>query len=251
MSKKYRGKTCTYCASLNSSTTGDHVVGRGFFTVQQRGDLPQVPACARCNSEKSALEHYLMTVLPFGGRHPDASTNLAEQVPGRLKKNAALANELRESFRLQPRLRLKSFNGGPWTPETVLAIRPDQIIALYRWIAMGLSFEHWDTIASPRDFVIAAAYLTASRAQEVDRIFEQAGEFAVHGNLGNGTFVYSAFQHNGFSIWRMSIYGAELATNASGEVRVSNCYVYIAPRGSDTALFVSRMFGEQPVLDPL
>jgi hypothetical protein len=188
-----------------------------------------------------------MTVLPFGGRHPDASINLAEQVPGRLSKNISLANELRESIRLRPRLRLKSLNGGPWTPETVLPIRPDQIIALYRWIAMGLSFEHWKVILPPRDFVIAAAYLAPSRAIEVDRIFEQAGEHAVHGNLGNSTFVYSGFQHDGFSIWRMSIYGAELAADPSGQVKVSNCYVYTAPRGSDTAMFLSKMFGEQPI----
>jgi hypothetical protein len=38
----------------------------------ERGKLPEVPACQRCNNEKSHLEDYLMVVLGFGAMHPDA-----------------------------------------------------------------------------------------------------------------------------------------------------------------------------------
>ncbi len=246
-SKKYRGKTCAYCAVPNSSTTADHVIARGFFLENQRGNLPQVPACALCNGEKSELEHYLMTVLPFGGRHLDASANLAEQVPRRLAKNSALADELRRALR--SRLRLRSVNGEPWIQETILPLNPDKLIALYRWIAIGLSYEHWNLSLPLADFVISAAYLMPNMAAMFDAVFDQAGQIAVHGNLGDGTFIYAGFQGKGFSLWRMSIYGVEVSGDPRSQPPVSNCYVFSAPRGTNTAIYLAKMFGEHKKFD--
>jgi hypothetical protein len=53
-----------------------------------------VPACRPCNTAKADLEHYLATVLPFGGRHADAAANLQDLVPQRLAKNLALKRKL-------------------------------------------------------------------------------------------------------------------------------------------------------------
>jgi hypothetical protein len=80
MSKKYKGKVCVYCGK-EPSTTGDHVFAREFFLVKHRDGLPQVPSCDKCNGEKSALEHYLTAVLPFGARHRNASQALQTMVP--------------------------------------------------------------------------------------------------------------------------------------------------------------------------
>jgi hypothetical protein len=52
-----------------------------FFLVKHRDGLPQAPACNACNGEKSALEHYLTTNLPFRGRHRDPVVNLQTMVP--------------------------------------------------------------------------------------------------------------------------------------------------------------------------
>jgi hypothetical protein len=93
MSKKYKGKPCVYC-TMRISSTADHVFARKFFVEMRRGDLPKVPACARCNGEKADLELYLTAVLPFGGRHADATENLSTLVPGRLAKNARLHRDL-------------------------------------------------------------------------------------------------------------------------------------------------------------
>lgn len=91
VSKKYRGKTCAYCGQ--PSTGPDHVIALEFFLWKHRGNLPQVPACDACNGEKSALEHYLTALLPFGARHTFAQESL-EQVPKRLRKNQRLHREL-------------------------------------------------------------------------------------------------------------------------------------------------------------
>jgi len=75
MSKRFKNKLCVYCLKNPSTPTGDHIFAREFFMQDRRANLPKVPACKHCNNEKSQLEHYLTAVLPFCGRHPDASGN--------------------------------------------------------------------------------------------------------------------------------------------------------------------------------
>src|SRR5690242_13724910 len=93
MSKKFRGKTCTYCVE-RTATQPDHIFAREFFLPRRRHGLPKVPACQTCNNDKSKLEHYLTSILPFGGRHADATATFSDLVPGRLAKNAALQRQL-------------------------------------------------------------------------------------------------------------------------------------------------------------
>ena len=94
MSKKFKGKTCVYCAVPGASETGDHVFAREFFLPDQRAELPKVPACGPCNSAKSELEHYLTAVLPFASNHPHSSHLLRERVPERLANNRRLHRAL-------------------------------------------------------------------------------------------------------------------------------------------------------------
>jgi hypothetical protein len=91
--KKFASELCVYCNSKPSAAP-DHVFAREFFLVGQRANLPQVPACVDRNNTKSRLEHHLTASLPFGGRHPDALTNLETMGPKRLAKNARLQREL-------------------------------------------------------------------------------------------------------------------------------------------------------------
>ena len=92
-SKQFRGKLCVYCCE-RSAVAGDHVFPRELFVERSRANLPQVPTCDLCNNQKSKLEHYLTTILPFGGRHADARENLVNLVPGRLARNLRLGREL-------------------------------------------------------------------------------------------------------------------------------------------------------------
>jgi len=80
MKKEFKGELCVCCGEL-PATTSDHVISREFFLVKHRDNLPQVPACDRCNNEKSALEHYLTVVLAFGARYSHAVENLSAMVP--------------------------------------------------------------------------------------------------------------------------------------------------------------------------
>src|SRR5207302_2645637 len=94
MSKRFKGgDVCAYCSKRRASTA-DHIFARSFFLEPARANLPQAPSCHQCNNEKSRLEHYLATVVPFGGQHGDALETLVSLVPGRLKKNRKLQQQL-------------------------------------------------------------------------------------------------------------------------------------------------------------
>ena len=97
MKHKFHGQPCIYCGA-DADITTDHAVGKKFFLEEQRGNLPQVPACRHCNNRKSELEAYLMTVLPFGAKHAGAAELLTKLVPPRLEKNAKLARKLRKGY---------------------------------------------------------------------------------------------------------------------------------------------------------
>lgn len=85
-SKKYKDKICVYCRE-STSTTADHVFPREFFQKHQRSNLPKVPSCKSCSNEKSKLEHYLLSVLPFGATHSYVHQVLSVDVPKRLERN--------------------------------------------------------------------------------------------------------------------------------------------------------------------
>jgi hypothetical protein len=79
---KFEGQTCIYCGKAESESK-DHIVGRNCFLAERRDNLPQVPACKRCNNRKSGFENYLMIVLAFGAKHRDALANLEKLVAHR------------------------------------------------------------------------------------------------------------------------------------------------------------------------
>src|SRR5690349_19587366 len=99
MKHKFSGEICIYCGNAAADSI-DHAVGRGFFVVERRGNLPQAPACKRCNGRKSKLESYLMIVLAFGAKHLDAAVNLKTLVMHRLenKANAKILRELKKGY---------------------------------------------------------------------------------------------------------------------------------------------------------
>lgn len=194
MGKKYRAKICAYCGK-EPSTTGDHVFAREFFLVKHRDGLPQVPACAVCNGEKSKLEHYLTAVLPFGARHPDATVNLQTMVPKRLERNAKLRSHLAQGYT------------GDQLPLDCTAIE-----GLFAFIAKGLAWHHWRVVFGPADCA-AATVIRAPGLAHIGRAlsaFPHGGH--VEQNLGAGTFIYEGLQIrdnplSALSFWAFAIYG--------------------------------------------
>jgi hypothetical protein len=228
MSKKYRGKTCVYCAAAGSSETADHVVCREFFPVSARDNLPKVPACSKCNGEKSYLEHYLTTVMPFGGTQKSAEEMLKEQVSRRLDRNEKLRAKLSMGFSY----RFASKNGGPWQRQLAISFDGDKLNRLFGYMLRGLAFHHWGLVFN-EDHAVSASFVSEIVRPLLEKSLAQEG-VRVAGRLGDGVFVYEGLQAHGdpyITIWRMSLYGAEVMAQRPGG-RMTWAYGLTAPRSS-------------------
>jgi hypothetical protein len=204
MGKRFKGKTCVYCAAA-PSTTGDHVFAREFFINVRRGNLPKVPACDSCNNEKSRLEHYLTAVLPFGGRHADSSENLSTLVEPRLAKNAKLHNELNAGLG-----QVWSREGGLMVPVRTLPVDGGKVGKLFEFIMKGLLWHHWKIILQPDRHALWAGFLTPVGIEFYRSFFSMNSNARVSANLGEGTFTYEGVQGTDIpemSVWIFSMYG--------------------------------------------
>ena len=203
MGKRFKGETCAYCAGEGIATTADHVFGRAFFLTAARADLPKVPACDACNNEKSRLEHYLATVLPFGALHADAVAQLNDHVPARLAKNQRLHRELAAG-------RVESLieDGGVIAPATTLPFDSDKLFALCTFIARGLTFYHWGS-PIPAGVNVRAGAISSAGEPHFEKLLAMNGR-RISGSVGNGTFDYEGVQSVAdphVSIWKFRIFG--------------------------------------------
>ena len=195
MKRKFNNETCVYCANAQADSS-DHVIGRKFFLVNRRDNLPQAPACKSCNNRKSRLENYLMIVLGFGGKHPDAAANLKFQVAHRLKNdaNAKLLRKLQKGYEK---------SGG-----TSIPFEHKPLQELFAMIARALAWQHFGVRLGDGFSSIASVFTNESEelfAQMISR-----GRVSVSGDLGEGTFRYEGAQvgeHPELTIWRFEIYG--------------------------------------------
>jgi hypothetical protein len=200
VSKKYKGKVCVYC-SKELATTSDHVFAREFFLVKHRDGLPQAPACNRCNGEKAKIEHYLTTVIPFGGLHRDASAILRTMVPKRLERNSKLRRHLERGF----------------TGEKI-PLEPGQIERLFAFISKGLLWHHWRTVLEVDDGVAVTMIQAAGVAVINNTLARLKPKDHIYADLGEGTFIYEGIQtidSPRSTFWRFLMYGGACFADSS------------------------------------
>jgi hypothetical protein len=205
MSKRFKfaGETCAYCAE-RPAMTADHIFARSFFVVPRRGNLPQVPACDPCNSEKARLEHYLTAVLPFGGLHVDGPQTLAELVPRRLANNLALHRELAAGIS-----RVLVDEGGTPVQAMTVPFEPEKLSALFTFIAKGLAWHHWGVLVD-QGADVWAGILNATGENIFNSWLARNGRARTTENLGDDTFAYVGVQgmdNPQMSVWVFAIYG--------------------------------------------
>jgi len=191
VSKKFKGLRCPYC-SKRIAVTGDHIFAREFFLPSARTNLPQAPICEECNNEKSKLEHYLTTVLPFGGRHADASENLASMVPKRLGKNAKLHRQLRDGQQVV----FVPGDTGSAEQTTAIPFDGEKLEELISMIVRGLIWFHWRVYLED-SHTVRTHTVTAHGLQLCEEtLFRPNARDRVRGNLGNG-----ALCTKGLRVW--------------------------------------------------
>lgn len=201
--RQFQKKLCVYCRA-KPATTADHIFSRQLFLERNRGNLPQAPACQKCNNEKSKLKHYLTAVLPFGGQHPDAHEALDGLVPGRLAKNKKLHRELQAAI------------GRIWHPENgvvhsamTIPIEPEKIAELFSLTARALVWYHFHQYLL-NDHKSAALQLTTFGSAFFNRLFSMNAANQVHNDLGDRTVSYcgvQAIDTPQLTLWRIQLYG--------------------------------------------
>lgn len=195
MKHKFEGQTCVYCEKAPADSS-DHVVGRKFFILERRGNLPQAPACKVCNNRKSKLENYLVIVLGFGAKHRDAVVNLRTQVAHRLenKANAKLLRKLQ--------------NGLERSGGTSIPFEHKPLEELFAMVARALAWQHFGVRLQSGYSAIASIFTNEAEAF-VARMISH-GKVHVTGDLGDGTFKYEGVQapeYPELTFWRFEIYG--------------------------------------------
>ena len=216
MSKKYKGKTCVYCADA-VSVTGDHVFAREFFIENQRDNLPQVPACEKCNNRKSFLEHYLTSILPFGGMHAQAEEILATMVPRRLAANKKLHRVLRDGF--------IHLEGNGFSRGGLLPLDGDAVTQLFEFIAKGLSWFHWGTVIEKTSVVLGMALTKAGLAFFLERFFALNAKARVENTVGDHVFYYKGVQAidtDQITVWLFEVYAGLRMTEKGNPEDYSN-----------------------------
>ncbi|MDR8032103.1 HNH endonuclease [Burkholderia cenocepacia] len=164
--KGFKNKTCVYCGRESVSETADHVIAREFFREHERDNLPKVPACTICNNAKSQLEHYVLSVLPMGGMHPDAAATIVDQVARRIGKN----EKLRRSLAVGQRVRLVRGPDGVWREGMSIPFEGEKLAALACYIALGLAWHHWQIQIAPHA-VASARIFSATGTQDFERMW--------------------------------------------------------------------------------
>ena len=238
MSKAYKNKTCVYCLK-HQSVDGDHVIARQFLLPEQRDNLPKVPACKDCNNEKSKLEHYLTTVLPFGGTHATASDTLSMLVPNRLAKNIKLHSALASGAIINSNQNVEE--------SATIPLNGKALTRLYEFIVRGLAWHHWKLLIG-EDYVVRAGYFINEGSQFFEHLLAMNATNRVAVNIGNGVFQYEGVQADDctqLTIWRMSFYGIEVGgdpQNPSG--RGSQAFGISASTKSKLMQDLPHLFGE-------
>lgn len=215
MSKKYKGKTCVYCGKRKSSSSGDHVIAREFFPFEERVGIPIVPCCDKCNNDKSAVEHYTTTVLPFGSNTYYAGHMLQKYVAKRLERNRRLKKNIR---RLAGRTWVKK-ESGLFVQTMTLPIEAEQIIELLKYIVKGLMYYNWNYIL-PSDYVVNIRPVTEEQMEYFrTRVLSMSRDNYIHRNYGKGCLIYHCTRSSedpGISVWEINFYNGLVMTGEQG-----------------------------------
>ena len=188
----------------------EHVICKEFFLESDRGNLPMVPACEDCNTGKSKLETYALTIFPFGSRHQDAQAYAAKNLPRRLRQNPSLKREIAKGT-----TKVWERQGDIVLPTSAIPVDDARINSLLVMIVRGL-FMHEFGFALHKNW---DAKVTMFEAEVEANIMNQAKTLLgpnpvfVTRNFGRGTFVYeggnSSIMRN-LSVWQFTLFGGLL-----------------------------------------
>jgi hypothetical protein len=162
------------------------------------------------------MEHYLASVLPFGGRHGQAVDNLRNGVPKRLANNQKLKEKL--SIGMEPAWMREG--DGLYQQTTAFPFDGSQLEGLLGFIARGLAWHHWK-FCIPQGSPLRVIFLPNPIPEHLHRAVRACrGVHRVIENLGRDTVQYEGIQSCDspeLTIWVISMYGGILLSDSRGK----------------------------------
>lgn len=213
MSKKYKDKPCVYCVERPSTKTGDHVFAREFFLDSERGNPIKAPACIACNNDKSKIEHYLASLLPFGGMHGDAKEHLSKLVPPRLEKNLKLKRELSAGMSYV----LHDNENGVPTRYLAVPFDGNCYSELFKYVAKALAWYHWGTYLSKDSFVYSTSLTGVGVELFHKYFFSLRSKQRVEVTIGVNTIKYigvQAVDNDQITIWEFELFNGVVTSDS-------------------------------------
>ncbi len=223
MSKKYKGKICVYCQKRPSIRQGDHVFSRELFLESERANLIKVPACDECNNDKSKHEHYLTSLLPFGGLHADAKEHLSTLVPPRLEQNQKLKRELAAGIEYVTR----ADENGNESRDLTVPFNGEIYTGLFEFIVKALSWFHWRTYIDKNSIVLTTALTKFGEEIFQQHLFSLRPKNILDETIGEDTVKYYGMQavdNDQITIWKFEVFnGLVVSSREDGGFHKSTC----------------------------
>jgi hypothetical protein len=204
------------------------VIARQFVSEALRANLPKVPACLRCNSAKSQLEHYLATVLPFASRTASVVADLTDAMPKRLAKNMKLHREL-EAGRQRVWTREPS---GIIVPAMTVPVDGEKLNAYVGYVVRGLMWHHWQVMLDANHFVEVQC-LTGSGEKFFAVMSGWRGSNRLDETLGDCVLSYTAVQGTDraeISVWVLSLFNGLKVSAGDPREQATRWGVMTGPR---------------------
>lgn len=195
---------CAYCG--DPADTEDHVFPRAFFNRLDWAGLPTVPACQKCNNNKSALESYLASVLPFGGTDPDAKSRLATMGGRRLAGNRSLRRDLQRGM---SRVWTQT-DSGLLISTMALPLEPKRLTEFFGYVARGLVRFEFGEKLDPDDYVDVPTITEDAGEPLFRRMLTMRANARANRSFGNGAVVYEGAQgvdDPRITVWLIRIFG--------------------------------------------
>lgn len=221
-SKKYKDKLCVYCR-FNISTEADHVFPREIFQPNQRAMLPKVPACRECNNKKSKLEHYLLSVLPFGATHSNAQKALSVDAAKRLAKNKKLHRKLKNEFGYKF---IPNKDGGK-DQRLVIGFDHDILYRFIGFVGKGLIWYHWEKYL-PIECTYKAFAPSVIGLEFLNSLFNLSTNYRISNQLGDGTVRYKGVMSEtdeDLSVWTIQLLGGMSVLNKKTNYVFNNSFI--------------------------
>jgi hypothetical protein len=162
--KMKKGENCAYCGVFTICTR-DHVFPRTIFTLGQPNNHVIVPACKKCNNEKSKFDNALRDFLcvDLFGRNTSFARRvnlesltilIPKEVKGSVIRSAKAGRSqfISALLRSPKEVSLEIFQEGLYEQGVSSDEASDLVIESLKWIAKGLFFCETDTLLRIEDF---------------------------------------------------------------------------------------------------